>query len=269
MNHGPGAGWEVLDYLAALAVVVAATGYATALRAARRRSPWPRRRTICWYLGLACAGASLIGPVATAAHTSFTGHMVGHLLLGMLAPLLMVLAAPITLLLRALPASGARRVTRILRWPVVRFLTHPVTAAVLNAGGLWLLYTTDLFHLMHASPAVYGLIHLHIFLAGYVFTASLVGVDPDPHRASLGLRSVVLIVFIAAHQILAKWLYAYPPAMVGAPDARVGAQVMFYGGDVVDVTIIVLLWAGWYRSAGSRVPGSGRGAAPARGALPR
>ena len=44
-----------------------------------------------WYAGLGCAGAGLIGPVATAAHTSFAAHMAGHLLLGMIAPLLLVL----------------------------------------------------------------------------------------------------------------------------------------------------------------------------------
>lgn len=218
----------------------------------RTRSRWPIQRPVLWFIGLACLGASLIGPVADAAHASFTGHMVGHLLLGMLAPLLMVLAAPITLLLRALPVTGARRASRVLRSRVARFIGHPVTAAILNAGGLWLLYATDIFHLMHSSPVAYGLIHTHIFLAGYVFTASIIGVDPNPHRASMRMRSVVLIVFIAAHQILAKWLYAYPPAGVDPADGRIGAQVMFYGGDVVDMTIIVLLFIGWYRATGSR-----------------
>ena len=249
-HHDPG--WVVLEYLAAAVVVALALGYAAGLWTTRTRSRWPIHRPVLWFVGLACLGASLIGPVADAAHASFTGHMVGHLLLGMLAPLLMVLAAPITLLLRALPVTGARRVSRVLRSGPVRVIGHPVTAAILNAGGLWLLYVTDLFHLMHSSPAIYALIHAHIFLAGYVFTAALVGVDPNPHRASMRMRSVVLIVFIAAHQILAKWLYAYPPAGVDPADGRIGAQVMFYGGDVVDVTIIVLLFLGWYRSTGPR-----------------
>ncbi len=249
-HHDPG--WAVLEYLAGAVVVALALGYAAGSWAARSRSPWPVHRPVLWFIGLACLGASLIGPLADAAHASFTGHMVGHLLLGMLAPLLMVLAAPITLLLRALPVTGARRVSRVLRSGPVRVIGHPVTAAILNAGGLWLLYVTDLFHLMHSSPAIYALIHAHIFLAGYVFTAALVGVDPNPHRASMRMRSVVLIVFIAAHQMLAKWLYAYPPAGVDPTDGRIGAQVMFYGGDVVDVTIIVLLFLGWYRSTGPR-----------------
>lgn len=197
-------------------------------------------------LGIVCAGAGLIGPIAEMAHTSFTAHMVGHLLVGMIAPLFLVLAAPVTLALRALPVSMARSLTWFLRTPWMRTITHPVVAATLNAGGLWLLYTTDLFHLMHSSTLVHALVHGHPFLAGYVFTASLVGMDPNPHRASMTMRSVVLVAFIASHQILAKHLYAYPPDGIGVLDARVGAQLMYYGGDVVDVTLIVLLFVGWY-----------------------
>lgn len=92
-------------------------------------------RTVVWYAGLVCAAAGLTGPVATAAYTSFTAHMAGHLLLGMLAPLLLVLGAPVTLALRAVPVAHARSLTHLLRTPVVRAITYPAVAGVLNAGG--------------------------------------------------------------------------------------------------------------------------------------
>lgn len=249
--------WLALDVVVVLLLGVGALGYALGLWAARGRSPWLLRRTLLWFAGIGCAGAGLLGPVAQAAHTSFTAHMLGHLLLGMIAPLLMVLGAPITLTLRALPAVAARKVSRILRSAGVRGLTHPVVAATLNAGGLWLLYTTELFQLMHASAAVYALVHLHLFAGGYLFTASVIGPDPDPHRASMRVRSAVLVLFIAAHSVLGKWLYAHPPQGVEPADGRAGAQLMYYGGDVVEITLIVLLFAGWYaatRPRTSRVP---------------
>ena len=112
--------WVVFESLVVVSLAGLAIGYGFALWRARARSRWPIARTIMWYLGLACAGAGLVGPIASAAHTSFTVHMIGHLLLGMLAPLLMVLAAPITLALRALPVTAARRLTRVLRTPWVR-----------------------------------------------------------------------------------------------------------------------------------------------------
>ncbi|PFG45068.1 putative membrane protein [Georgenia soli] len=253
MNHQHGAGpWPLLETGVVLALLVAASGYAAALRAARDRSPWPVHRTALWFAGLVCAGAAMLGPVAEAARASFTAHMLGHVLLGMLAPLLLVLGAPVTLALRALPADRARTLTGLLRHPVVRIVTRPAVAATLNAGGLWLLYTTDLYHQMHGSALVHAGVHAHVFLAGYVFTASILSVDPDPHRAPLTVRAAVLVTFIAVHSVLAKWLYAHPPEGVELADAEAGAQLMYYAGDVVDVTLIVLLLAGWYTAARPR-----------------
>lgn len=244
--------WALFDVLAAGALSVAVVLYAVGLWRASHRRPWPARRALAWYLGLVCAAAGLLGPVAESARDSFTGHMAAHLLVGMVAPLLLVLGAPVTLMLRVLPAARGRALTRVLRGRVVRALTHPVVAASLNAGGMWLLYTTDLYRLMHTSVLVHAVVHAHIFLAGYLLTASLVGRDPDPHRAPVGMRALVLIAFMASHSVLAKWLYVHPPAGVEPADGRVGAQLMYYGGDVVDVTVVVLLLAGWYTSTDPR-----------------
>ncbi|MFN3867144.1 MAG: cytochrome c oxidase assembly protein [Demequina sp.] len=264
-GHGGGApaehmalDWAAFEVLIIVALAIAALGYALAMAAVRGRTPWPLPRAVAWYAGLICAGVALTGPLAEAAHTSFTAHMAGHLLLGMLSPLLLVLSGPVTLALQALPVARARSLSRLLRTPFVRVVTYPVTAAVLNAGGLWVLYTTDLFELMHTSVLLYALVHAHIFLAGYVFTASIVGVDPDPHRASIRVRAVVLVVFIAAHSILAKWLYANPPGGVEHADGQLGAQLMYYGGDAVDVTLIVLLFVGWYAATRPRTPADAR-----------
>lgn len=247
-----GLGWEVFAVLVVLLLVAAALTHALALQAAARRGRWSRWRALSWHAGLLCAGAALVGPLADAAHRSFAAHMVGHLLLGMVAPLLLVLSAPVTLALRALPVTSARRLSRVLHTPVVRVLSHPVVAGVLNAGGLWLLYTTDLYPLMHGSVLVHALVHAHVLLAGWLFTAAVVGVDPDPHRASLRLRATVLIVVVAAHSLLGRWLYLHPPGGVEANDATAGALLMSYGGDVVDVLLMVLLMAGWYRSTRPR-----------------
>lgn len=207
---------------------------------------WPRWRTTAWIAGLASVGAGWAGPLAEAARHDFTAHMGTHLLVGMIGPLLLVLAAPVTLALRTLPAPGARRLSAVLRSPPVRVVTHPIVAAVLNGGGIWLLYTTGAFELMHSSVALHTLVHAHILLAGIAFTVAMIGPDPNPHRASLRTRATVLVLFIAAHSILGKWLYAYPPAGVDPADARAGAQLMYYGGDVVDLVILTLLFAGWY-----------------------
>ncbi|MGU3425113.1 cytochrome c oxidase assembly protein [Microbacterium paraoxydans] len=241
-----GGGIDVLPFLALVLLLGAAVLYLVALRRARDRSPWPRPRTAAWMSGLLCAAVGTVGPFAALAHSSFPVHMAGHVLVGMLAPLLLVLGRPVSVALRALPVTEARALSRVLRSAPIRVLTHPVVAGTLNIGGLWLLYATPLFPLMHASPWLHAAVHLHVLLTGYLFTASILGLDPDPHRASVTVRASVLIVFIAAHSILAKWLWAHPPVGVDPGDARIGAELMFYAGDAVDVLLIVLLLRQWY-----------------------
>jgi putative membrane protein len=221
-----------------------ATGYLAGVHASRR--PWPLWRTACWYTGVACA---LIG---TRTPHDLTGHMIGHLLTGMAAPLLLVLARPVTLALGSLPVTWARRLSHLLRsWPA-RILTHPVTAAVLSAGGLWLVFLTGLHH---THPAW---VNAHFLLAGYLFTAAIAGADPVPHRPAWATRAAALIAAMAAHGILAKYLYGH------LPGAEQGAQLMYYAGDALHVVLIVLLCTGAAglpspdRRGGPDGPGPGR-----------
>jgi putative membrane protein len=81
----------------------------------------------------------------------------------------------------------------------------------------------------------------------------------------------VLVVALAAHGVMSKVLYADPLLGVGRGDAELGAQVMYYGGDLVDLALMVLLGAEWYRESGRRLHAGKRGRrrpAP-RIALPR
>lgn len=218
----------------------------------RTYSRWPVSRTIFWAFGCVCALLAISGPLAERASTDFTAHMIGHLFLGMLAPLLMALALPMTLLLRTLPTAKARLLTRLLKsWPI-RILTHPLIAALLNVGGLWLLYTTELYVRMHENLLLHVLVHLHVWIAGYLFTISILYFDPVYHRVSFRLRAIVLISSLAGHSILAKYLYAHPPIGVPLPQAEQGSMLMYYGGDAIDAVIIFLLCLQWYKAVRPR-----------------
>lgn len=218
----------------------------------RRHKKWPLFRTLFWIAGVLLAVCSVAGPIAVRAHIDFTAHMTGHLFLGMAAPLFLVLAAPMTLLLRTLPVHLARRLARLLKsWPV-RLLSDPVTASLLNVGGLWILYTTDLYTAMHQSILLHLFVHIHVFLAGYLFTAAMIYIDPMPHRKSFLYRAVVLIIALAGHGILSKYIYAHPPAGVSEGQAKAGGILMYYGGDAIDLILIFILCLQWYKSARPR-----------------
>ncbi|MFB5661135.1 cytochrome c oxidase assembly protein [Alteribacillus sp. HJP-4] len=225
---------------------------AAAVMSMHQQKHWPWYRIILWIVGVCCAIAAVAGPLARQAHMDFTIHMLGHLLLGMLAPLFMVMAAPMTLFLRTLPVTAARKLSRMLKSMPVRFFTHPAVAALLNIGGLWILYTTSLYEAMHQYTILHLLIHMHVFTAGLLFTASIIYIDPAPHRKSFVYRGVVLLLALAGHGILSKFVYANPPAGVSSAQAENGGMLMYYGGDVIDLVIIFILCLHWYRSAKPR-----------------
>ncbi len=263
MSHDHAGGADLLAVLGVLVGLVGLLAYAgLVLRARHRGRAWPVRRALAWTLGWLLATAAVAGPLPAAAAASMstggTAHMAGHVLLGMLAPLLLVLGAPVTLALNALGVGSARRLSRLLRSRPVRVLTEPGVAAVLDVGGLWLLYATPLLEAAHEHPVLDVVVHAHVLLAGFLFTAVLVGSDPLPHRRGTRHLLVVLVLALAAHDVLAKRLYA----AAGGPDLldeQRGAQVMYYGGDAVDLALAVLVCARWYRRARPRSAASGQG----------
>lgn len=254
-------------------VALALAAYPAAVLLLRGRgTAWPSSRVFAWLGGGLAAGAAVAGPWAERAHHDFTAHMVGHVLLGMLGPLLLVLAAPVTLALRVLPLRTARFLARLLSSPPVRVLTHPFVAAVLNVGGLWLLYRTGLYAATRTEPLLHLLVHAHVLAAGYLFTfAVLRGPDPAPHGLTAPWRAAVLVAAIAAHNVLAKVVYAAPPEGVAAGQARAGAEVMYYAGAPVEIVLLFLVCRPWLLP---RSDASGRATArrrdrPAHGAAPR
>jgi putative membrane protein len=255
-------------WLLLLPLAVASLAYlrAAAAERSRGRRSWPWYRDVSWTAGLGIVAATLVGPLADAAHEDLVAHMVAHLLAGMLAPLLLVAAAPVTLALRCLDVGPARRLSRLLASTPLRVLTHPVVAAAVNVGSLWLLYATPLAAAMRDVPLVHELVVVHVVITGSLFTAAIVPVDPSPHRSSVPLRLAVLVAAIAAHSILAKRVFAIAPLSWSPDEAEHAGLVMYYGGDVLELVLLVAFFAQWYRAASRRL-GPRSAPTPARGSV--
>ncbi|MFJ7755642.1 cytochrome c oxidase assembly protein [Peribacillus muralis] len=218
----------------------------------RRFKKWPASRTLFWILGVMSGASTLVGPIADRAHMDFTVHMVGHLLLGMIAPIFLVLAAPITLALRTLDVQSARRLSGILKsWPL-RILSNPISASILNIGGLWVLYATGMYGAMQHHIILHALVHFHVFAAGYLFTASMIYIDPVPHPLSFKFRMIVFALSLAGHDILSKYIYAHPPSGVLKEQAESGGMLMYYAGDAVDLVLILILCYQWFKATRPR-----------------
>lgn len=243
---------ETGAYLALFLLAILLLLYlAAAARQAASPSKWSRWRTASFSSGIILLGIALSPAISSYAHSDLRGHMVQHLLLGMFAPLALVLGAPGTLLLRSIRTAAARQLVALLATRPIRYLTHPITALTLDMGGMYVLYLTPLYVLSTTDPTVHFLVHLHFVLSGYLFTWSIAGPDPAPHRPSLNLRLGVLFTGTAVHATLSKLMYAYgypQGTKYDITEIEQAAKLMYYGGDLAEILLTTAFLAIWFRS---------------------
>lgn len=255
----------MLELIPVVLTIVAAAGYGTALaRLHRRGSRWPASRTACLLAGSACICAAVLPPIST--HDEyFPVHVGQHLLLGMAGPAFLALAAPVTIMLRALPRRPFRAVLRLLHsWPV-RIVSSLPAAIILDLGGLYLLYLTGLYRAAENNDLIHAAVHLHMFLAGCLLSWALIGLDPIRRRPGIKTRVAALVVAAAAHDTLAKLMYAHGLPAGGGPIASrlTGAELMYYGGTVIDIALAIVLMAQWYQASGRALARNARQMRPA------
>ena len=181
----------------------------------KRGDSWPVGRTIAFALGVAVLDFATSGGLGVYALFSFEYHMIAHMVIGMVAPIGLVLGAPITLALRTLPQGrtpeerGVRGMLIALlhsRYSIV--LTNPITALALFDGSLFVLYFTDLFGNLMQSHAGHLFMNLHFLLAGYLFFYVIIGIDPNPKKIPHLFRIVILFAAMSIHAFFAIALLA-------------------------------------------------------------
>ena len=195
--------WDVLLALGCLAGVVVYVRWALRLRA--RGDHWPVGRTIAAVGGLVLLAWTTSGGPAVYGHVLFSAHMLQHMLLVMVVPVLFALCAPVTLAARALPArrDGSRGprewLLGVVHSRVAGFFGNPIVAAVNFAGSMVVFYYTDLFRLALTTYLGHLLMIVHFTLAGYLFANALVGIDPGPRRPGYPVRLLLLFTTMAFH----------------------------------------------------------------------
>jgi len=230
----------------------------------RRR--WPLWRTALFFLGLAALLAALASPIDGYAAVSFTVHMVQHMLLTVVAAPLLMLGAPIRPLLRGIPAAVRAAVVRPLARAhavraLVHLLRHPLVAAALYVGGLYVWHVPGPYDAALADARVHVVEHAWFFFSALLFWS--VVVDPEPFRATLGYgaRLPYLLVMGAAQNTVLGGILAFTTrplytAYAGLSDTglfgfdhvtdqRVGGAIMWVAGDFVFLaaaSIAFFLW---------------------------
>lgn len=251
-------------------VIAAAALYVVGERRLHARGrTWPGGRTAAFLSGLAVILVATESEVAAYDRVLFSLHIVQHILLGMVAPLLLVLGAPVTLALQASPRTQQRRILRVLRSAPVRALTHPLTAWLLFGTSIVTLYFTSLYELSLRNGWFHVATHAYFVLAGCLFLAHVVGLDPIPHAMGYGARLLYVVVLLPFHTfvgvalltmntVIASGWYSRVERRWGASplaDQRTGAGLLWISGELFGllcIGIVVYQWMSAEERAAAR-----------------
>lgn len=238
------------------------------LRLRARGDSWPIARTISWLLGLALLAYITCGAINVYQEYLFSVHMIGHMLLSMGVPVLLVPGAPITLLLRAVnkrtdASRGAREwVLWALNTPFAQFVSNPLFAAVNFAGSLVLFYYTPAFSFSVHDHLGHQWMTVHFLITGYLFVQALVGIDPGPNRLPYTIRLMLLIGTLAFHAffglalmsgdalLLPEWYGAMGRTWGPTPieDQHTGGAIAWGIGELPTAVLTIIVSVQWARA---------------------
>ncbi|MEU9207743.1 cytochrome c oxidase assembly protein [Streptomyces sp. NPDC048415] len=233
-------------------------------RLRRRGDGWPLARTVLWTAGVLTAGAVTCTGVGGYGMELFSVHMVQHMVLSMLAPILLLLGAPSTLALRALPTAGRGRtgprelLTRLLHSRAVRVVSSPLFTLPLFIASLYGLYFTPLFDFLMGSWLGHEWMLAHFLVTGLLFFWPILGVDPAPRRPSHLLRLLELFIGMPFHAFfgiavmmsttLIATFFAHPPAawhLSPLADQNTGGGIAWAFSEIPTLLVLMAVLVQW------------------------
>ena len=236
------------------------------IRLGRRGDSWPWHRTVLWVAGLLALAYITNGGVNVYERYLFSSHMLAHMVLGMVIPVLLVPGAPITLALRTIEkrSDGSRGprewIMLLVHSKYFGVLSNPLVAAGLFTGSLWLFYYTPLFDWATTNHIGHEWMVIHFLLTGYLFVFSLIGIDPAPNRAPFPIRLVTLFATMAFHAffglalvtgtglLLVDWYGAMGWGTKAILDQQAGGAIAWSVGEIPNAIIAIAIVVLWSRS---------------------
>jgi cytochrome c oxidase assembly factor CtaG len=249
--------------LPALAVASGAVGYWWLVRRVARRhprNPVPRSRHWAWGAGLAAVAVALLSPIETYSGALLTVHMLQHLLLQFVAAPLLLLAAPVTLVLRAVDQDTRRTLLAVLHSRAVKALTFPVLAWFLFAAVNWGWHFSELYDYALEVEWVHVLQHAMLFGVALLFWFPVIGADPGPWRLPYPVRLFYLFLAMPQNSFLgvaimnaAAVLYPHYATLERdwgtdpLVDQQAAGTLMWVWGDLTFLLAMLLVIAAWVR----------------------
>jgi putative membrane protein len=221
-------------------------------RLAVRGRRWRGRRTLAFLLGLVAVDLALQSPVATFTNWYFQAHILQHLLLMTVAPPLMALGAPSTLLLQAGPEWAKRSWRAVLHSRPFAWATHPVLVWSGYFGAMFVFFLTPLINFAMEHMALMDAFNLLFLLGGCFYWWPMVGLDPIVHwRMGYGAKVLNLAIGVPFESFLgiAIMMEKHPEAsMYTLASSHWGGGLLWAATEFTTLMgLIPIMWV-WVRS---------------------
>ena len=238
-------------------------------RLRRRGDSWPVGRTAFWVSGCVILFVTTSSGLGMYMMADFASHMVGHMLISMLVPVLLALGGPLTLALRALPAAGRGNppgprewVVEFINNPLSAFLTHPIVASVQFVAGFYLIYFGGFYETIAREHMGHMFMNVHFLISGYLFYWVIIGVDAGTRQFSPMYKLLVLLSSLPFHAFFGILLMNYKSVLaerwysdIGLPwipdllqSQQVGGGIAWAMGEIpLFIVMLALAWQ-WYQS---------------------
>lgn len=253
-------------------LALAAGWYGWASRRVRMSGPWPKRASLCFYLGIILLLLTYLGPISAWSHTFFWAHMTQHLVVMMVVAPLLVLGNPVTLAFRASSAATRRRwVVPILRSRAVRILTNPWVTWLLFAGALMGTHFTPFYDAALRNHDLDYFVEQPLYLiAAFLFYFPLIGSNLQPRRPSHAVRLLSLgtmmfpealvgaVIYFASVPLYSAFDTVRPFGPPVLDDQRLSGALMWALVMVVDSGWMMLAAAEWFTSEEKKTAGLDR-----------
>ena len=247
------------DPIPLAAIAVAAIAYSRRARTLRRRGvPVPRVKALAFGLAVAVVVLALASPIDTIGERRrFSVHMLQHLLIGDVAPMLLAIGLSGPLLRPLLAQAPLRR---------LRVLAHPLIALPLWAVNLYVWHVPRLYDAALAHDSIHALQHALFLTCGTLLWAALLEPLPGPQWFGTGAKLVALgCVWVTGGALANVFIWSGHPFYSryhSTLDQRVGGGVMLLEMSLLVVAVFFWLALGWLRETELRQQLLDRGYAP-------
>lgn len=220
----------------------------------RCRTHWPARRTTSFMAGLFVVALALLSGIDRYADELLSMHVLEHLLLILIAPVLLLWGAPVRLTLSASSPAPRRAVSGLLRSSTVHVLTRPACGFVLFTLVVLGTHLTGTYEAALHNQTLHACEHAAYFWSGLLFLAPLLAVDPIPRPPGAiarfsWLMAAMIVMALPAGVFLFDSHVHYPFYVAPAhalhtsalSDQRAAGVLMLVGGGFVMGVLAIVI----------------------------